>query len=232
VGFFFIHTVIKFAFILTLGTVALIFIIQQLLGFTLTTQASTSRIKYDIKKLRDEIAQLLKDLSPWDENDLELISLQISEIQKNVKLNQIVRGYINNIYQEKVVAFAYKNYYGKKGKALLYARNSTSEFYYKISTKSVDIYKDEKQLGTLFNDGGFIEKGQEDIKAKVSQSDTMSLIPVEIDGKKVASLTNPIDSTYANTRAVTILKDINETDGDLLTSLVLFEIIHRTNTLQ
>jgi len=207
---------------------------QQLLGFTLSTQASTSRIKHDIKKLRDNLAQLLKDLSPWDENDLEMISLQISEVQKNVKLNQIVSGFINNIYQEKVVAFAYKNYYGKKGKALLYARNSMHEFYYKISPKSVDIYMDKIQLGTLYKDGGFFLSGQEDeskAKASISQSDTMSLLPVEMDGKKIASLTNPSERSYENTRAVTLLEHIDQTDHDLLTSLVLFEIIHRTNTI-
>lgn len=205
---------------------------QQLLGFVLGTQPSTSRFKHDIKKLRNDLAQLLQDLSPWDENDLEMISLQISEVKKNVKLNQIVSGFINNIYQEKVVAFAYKHYYGKKGKALLYARNSKHEFYYKISPKSVDIYMDKEQLGTLHKDGGFFLLGKEDdAKAMISQSDTMSLLPVEMNGKKIASLTNPSDRSYENTRAVTLLEDIDQEDNDLLTSLVLFEIIHRTNTI-
>lgn len=220
---------IKFALLLTIAVLAIIFILKEILGFFLNTQGVTSKMKNDIEDLKDELEPLLSKLSPWEENDFELLSFNRTNERRNKGVNPVVKGILTNIYQEKLVAFAYKEYYHKKKKAILVARTSAHEFYYKITKKSVEAFRDNVHLGTLLPDGSFLQGNA--IIAHIDKSLSMSLLPINIRGKQVASLVNPIDHTYPNTRAVKIFENISEDDKELILSLSLFELIHRTNNI-
>ena len=220
---------IRFALLLTIAALGIIFILKEVFGFFLNTQGVTSKMKQDIDDLKDELEPLLPKLSPWEENDFELLSFNRTDEVREGGVNPVVKGIITNIYQEKLVAFAYKEYYHKKKKAILIARTSAHEFYYKISKKTVEAFRDNVHLGTLLPDGSFIE-GNATI-AHIDKSLSMSLLPINIRGRKVASLVNPINHTYPNARAVKIFENVSDDDKELILSLSLFELIHRTNNI-
>lgn len=222
-------TVIKFAILLTIGGLAIMFILQQLFSFFLDTQGATSKMKQDIEELNDELDSIMHKLSPWEDNDFELLSFNRVEETKSKSVNPVIKGILTNIYQENLVAFAYKEYYQKKKKAILIARTSAHEFYYKITKKAVEAYRDNIHLGTLSADGSFYQSNA--LVAHIDKSKSMSLLPIKLNGKKVASLVNPIDHTYPNTRAVQIFEDVTEDEKELILSISLFELIHRTNKI-
>jgi len=219
--------VIRFAILLTIGGLAIIFILQQLFKFFLDTQGATSKMKQNIEELNDELDTIIGQLSPWEENDFELLSFNRVSESRSTAINPVIKGILTNIYQEKLVAFAYKEYYQKKKKAILIARTTAHEFSYKITKKAVEAYRDNVHLGTLSSDGSFYQSNA--VVAHIDKSTSMSLLPIKLNGKKVASLVNPIDHTYPNTRAVKIFEDITEDEKELILSISLFELIHRTN---
>ena len=202
---------------------------QQLFRFFLDTQGATSMMKQDIEELNEELDSLMDQLSPWEDNDFELLSFNRVNETKSKSVNPVVNGILTNIYQEKLVAFAYKDYYKKKKKAILIARTSAHDFYYKITKKAVEAYRDNVHLGTLSADGSFYQSNA--LVAHIDKSTSMSLLPIKINGKKVASLVNPIDHTYPNTRAVQIFEDVSDEEKELILSISLFELIHRTNNI-
>lgn len=220
---------IRFAIILTIAGLGIIFILQQLFSFFLDTQGANSKMKQDVNDLNDELDELIPELSPWEDNDFDLLSFNRVNESRTKAVSPVLKGILTNIYQEKLVAYAYKEYYHKKKKAVLIARTTAHKYYYKISKKAVEAFRDNVHLGTLFPDGSFYQSNA--LIAHIDQSKSMSLLPIKLHGKKVASLVNPIDHTYPNTKAVQLFEDVSENDKELILSLSLFELIHRTNKL-
>jgi len=125
------------------------------------------------------------------------------------------------------VAFGYKEYFKKHRKAIIVAKTSDAEYLYKVHKKKVDVYVNDDKIGTLSADGAFYQGDA--LIANIDQSRSLSLLPFEIQGKKVASLVNPSGQTYENTRAVKLLKDLTDFEKTILIPLTLFELIYRTN---
>lgn len=218
---------IRFALILTLIALGLFFILKQITSFFLHTQGANSKMKDDIKQLKKELRVYKGQLSPWEENDIELLSFGLNDRIKKGSINPIIKGVLTNIYQENLVAFGYKEYFNKSKKAIIVAMTSTEEYFYKVHKKDVEIFLNNEKLGTLSSDGSFYQGDA--LIANVDQSRSLSLLPIEIQGKKVASLVNPDGQTYENTRAVQLLKDLTDFEKTILVPLTLFELIYRTN---
>ena len=217
---------IKFAIVLTFAALGVFYILKIMGSFFLNTQGVKSQIKSDLKNFSRNLEDLVKDLSPWEDDDLDLLSVEQSVLKKKAGIHTQFSGVLSNIYQEKIVAFAYKDYYYKKKKAILVARTSAHSFYYKITNKAIDIFRDNIHLGTLKPNGSFFQENAE--IAHVDQSKTMNLIPISINGKQVASLVNPTGHVHKNARALKLIEDLSENDKEIVLSLSLFELINRT----
>lgn len=217
---------IKFAIVLTFAALGVFYILKLMGSFFINTQGVKSQIKTDLKKISKELQEIVENLSPWEDNDLDLLSVEQIDLKKKPGIHTQFSGVLSNIYHEKIVAFAYKEYYHKKKKSILVARTSAHNFSYKITKKAIDIFRDNIHLGTLKPNGSFL---QENIEiAHVDQSRTMSLIPISIQGKQVASLVNPTGHVHKNARALKFVEDLSEDDKELVLSLSIFELINRS----
>ena len=202
------------------------YVLKVMGSFFLQTQGVKSRVKQDLKTLSTELEEVVSTLVPWEQEDLELLSVTQSKLKKKLGIHTQIAGVITNVYQEHLIAFAYKDYYYKKKKAILVARTSAHNFYYKITKKAVDVFRDNIHIGTLMSDGTFF---QEDIEiAKIDQSKTLSLIPISIKNKQVASLVNPVDASHEHARALKIVEQLSTDEKELILSLSLYELISRT----
>ncbi len=217
---------IKFAIVLTLAALGVLYVLKVMGGFFLQTQGVKSRIKDDLKNLSKELQEVVDTLAPWENEDLELLSVTQSKLKKKLGIHTQIAGVITNIYQEHLVAFAYKDYYYKKKKAVLVARTSAHNFYYKITKKTVDVFRDNVHLGTLKSNGSFFQEDSQ--VAWIDQSKTLSLIPISIKSKQVASLVNPLEASHQHARALKIVEQLSTDEKELILSLSLYELISRT----
>ncbi len=216
---------IKFAILLTFAALGVFYILKVMGSFFINTQGVKSQIKTDLKKMSKDLEDVVNTLSPWEDNDLDLLSVEQVDLKKKPGIHTQFSGVLSNIYHEKIVAFTYKEYYYKKKKSILVARTSAHSFYYKITKKAIDIFRDNVHLGTLKSNGSFLQENVE--VAHVDQSQTMSLIPISINGKQVASLVNPTSHVHKNARALKLVEDLSKDDKELVLSLSIFELIRR-----
>lgn len=217
---------IKFAIILTFASLGAFYILKVMGSFFINTQGVKSKIKDDLKALSKQLEDVVNTLSPWGAEDLELLSVTQAQLKKTPGIHTQMAGVVTNIYQEHLVAFAYKDYYYKKKKAILVARTSAHNFYYKITKKTVQVFRDNIHLGTLNANGSFFREDEE--IANVDQSKTLNLIPISINNKQVASLVNPVGNAHQQARALKIIEPLNADEKELILSLSLFELISRT----
>jgi hypothetical protein len=219
-------SVIKFAILLTFAALGVLYIIKVMGSFFINTQGVKSQIKTDLKRMSTELEEVVDQLSPWEDKDLDLLSVEQVDLKKKPGLHTQFSGVLSNIYHEKIVAFSYKEYYHKKKKSILVARTSAHNFSYKITKKAIEIFRDNVYLGTLKANGSFFQENT--IIAHVDQSRTMSLIPISIHGKQVASLVNPTNHAHKNARALKLIEELSDDDRELLLSLSIFELINRS----
>jgi len=70
---------IRFALILTILVLGAFFILKQIASFFLHTQGANSKMKDDIKQLKKELRTYKDQLSPWEDNDIELLSFGLND---------------------------------------------------------------------------------------------------------------------------------------------------------
>ena len=75
---------IKFAIVLTLAALGVLYVLKVMGSFFLQTQGVKSRVKQDLKTLSTELEEVVSTLVPWEQEDLELLSVTQSKLKKKL----------------------------------------------------------------------------------------------------------------------------------------------------
>ena len=80
------------------------------LRFLFKMTISKSQLLRDIDTLRNEISDLKKMLIPFNSEEMELLSLNQSNVSKRKRFSTVTKGIFNTIYYEPLIAYGIKNY--------------------------------------------------------------------------------------------------------------------------
>jgi len=191
---------------------------------------SAKRIKQDLQDMRSDMNEWLdQELVPIRKEELELFSFnQMNRLVKK-RITLRARGVFTTIYDEPVLAYAYKRYVGSKRNALLYARTADHHFAYWIKSKEIQILIDNKLVGMLRNDGVLYNERKQAI-ASIQQNQE-ELAPVVVHDREVASLvkTDAKSSGSLSPRAFQFVKkDISEEEEKLFLALATLELVRES----
>jgi len=214
--------------LLIVGGIAVLgigFILTQVLGFTITVNRLSKKIKRDILLLRDELAPYLAALVPLDREELELLSLTMENVIMKGRFGTVTKGHLSTIYNEAVAAFAYKTY--DNGEFVLSLKTTADEYVFVGTANGTDVYINDKEYGNIDNSGILrtFDKNLE-LGRLVDQSNRYS--DLYIRERKLASLVNPKLKDLENARAFPLLADYTDEDERVLLSLSALSIIQRS----
>ncbi len=124
-----------FLVITLIGVVGLLLLMRVIADY----QPNERKVKADLQKMRDEIAQYGGELAPIDKQELDLFAVE--QVQRTLKKRAVLtaKGVFTTIYHEPVAAYSYKRYVSSKLNALLYVRTAEREFVYRFKGKEVQI---------------------------------------------------------------------------------------------
>ena len=161
-------------------------------------------------------------LVPWDREMLPLVSLNQSETRKNGFFNPVRSGVFTTIYQEPVISFV-GQISGKN--ALMLAQTSDREFVFRRKNKETEIWVNGAPLGVLV-DGAFLAPGRgSKLLARLDARAGESQTGVLLGDKTAASLVNPgVDHASPNPRALTLLRDLNQDEENLVLALAILKM--------
>lgn len=168
----------------------------------------------------------VKDLIPWRDEEIALLSLQLKHITKKSFFNTTVSGHFKTIYSESVIAYAYKDVYTGTKRGVILAKNNEYEYIYLLSKGIAKLYINGNAIGLINHHGRLIRNRSNSILAKIDQSDG-GIMDITIDGVKVGSLNRPTKGAELHQRAVQLFKETSNKGMQYLVSLVLFEILKR-----
>ncbi len=220
--FSFLFAVVFFLFLAIFG-------IAMLVRSFLKTKPNKIRIKEDLQILKKKVKdQLLIDLSPWENNELELLSLeQINKKIQRSNAGTFGQGIISSIYHEPLIAYAYKKYGGSKHNALLFAKSSEHEYVYRITSKGTFITMDGKELGEL-RENGVIYNPENRMIGRINKNQNELLLPIMVKGREIASLINPkLNKNDTVPRALDLVsKSVTDEEEAIFVALAAFELAY------
>jgi hypothetical protein len=185
------------------------------------------KIKSDLKKIKSELQSWFSELVPFDEKDIELLSL--NQIKNTTKsgIVKMAKGIFTSIYHEPMVAYGYKKYVASGTNALLYAKTLEHEFIYRIKNDEVEIVIDDHLAGVMKKDGSFFGAKSNKLLAQVNQNSEELLLPVIVKGKEVGSIVNPKKADQTNPRALQYVGNLDKDEQTLFLSFAVLEMVQR-----
>ena len=196
-------------------------------GFQFLTnfQPGSTKLQADLQKMKAELKTFIDALIPWDDEALELLSINHINQKAKSGIVTLARGVITSIYGEPMIAWAYKRYVSPNRNAIIYARSSHFEFIYRIRNENTDIHWNNEGIGTLKADSLLYNRQTGRLMARINKDPNESYFPVIIGDKEAASFINPGKATRSDSRAFEFLSDLEEKEEAVLLSLTIFEMI-------
>lgn len=212
--------------ILTGVTFAVIFgMYMMLTNFT----PGQSKVQTDVDKMKSEIQPWTEDLVEWKKEELNLLSF--NNINKQVKkgIVKTAKGILTSIYQEPLIAYSFKQYFGNKKNAVLYARTADREFQYRIRDRAVAVSVDGQPLGLIQEDGRLLDPDTKQLSARISRTGDELTLPIIIRDREVAGLLKPNagQSPSSTDRAFEFVNEVEPADEALVLSLSIWEILRK-----
>ncbi len=220
--FMFIITIL----VMTGVTFAIIFAMYLILtNFT----PGQSKVQSDVDKMKSEIQPWTEELVEWKKEELNLLSF--NNINKQIKkgIVKTAKGILTSIYQEPLIAYSFKQYFGNKKNAVLYARTADREFQYRIRDKAVAVSVDGQLLGLIQRDGRLLDAETKQLTARISRTDDELTLPIIIKDREVAGLLKPIagQPLSSTDRAFEFVNQVEPADEELILSLSIWEILRK-----
>jgi hypothetical protein len=217
-----------FLVITLIGVVGLLLLMRVIADY----QPNERKVKADLQKMRDEIAQYGGELAPIDKQELDLFAVE--QVQRTLKKRAVLtaKGVFTTIYHEPVAAYSYKRYVSSKLNALLYVRTAEREFVYRFKGKEVQIILNKQPLGTIKENGVLYSAQDGSMLARIN-SETAGLLPVVSKDRELGSISaRNLPATAKpglNSRAFEFVNDnLNDQEETLFMSIALMELVKRS----
>jgi len=217
-----------FLVITLIGVVGLLLLMRVIADY----QPNERKVKADLQKMRNEIAQYGGELAPIDKQELDLFAVE--QVQRTLKKRAVLtaKGVFTTIYHEPVAAYSYKRYVSSKLNALLYVRTAEREFVYRFKGKEVQIILNKQPLGTIKENGVLYSAQDGSMLARIN-SETAGLLPVVSKDRELGSISaRNLPATAKpglNSRAFEFVNDnLNDQEETLFMSIALMELVKRS----
>lgn len=208
---------------LTLGAAG----VYLLLNILKNLKPGRAKIQSDLAIMKAELQPLVSDLVPWSKEEMEQLSLNQINRKANRGVATTIKGVFTTIYHEPVIAWAYKKYVSPKENALVYARTTAHEFIFRIKNGEVEIVANNKLMGTLDANGVLRPAKGVKLLAQINRQTEALMLPVQVNGKQVGSLTNPEKSGQTNPRAFQMIAPMGQEEEEVFLSLGVLEMVKR-----
>ena len=183
-----------------------------------------------LDKLREDMRSWMGELTPIDQEELELFSLGQDKQTLRHGVTTTAKGIFTTIYHEPVVAYSYRRFIGPGTNDVLLAQTSAHEYIFHTRKGKTMLYIDGQEVGSLDASGRLIGKRTKKELAKVNR-ETPKLLPVSVGGREVGSLVRPKNrgDKDPQERAFQFLRnDLSDKEEQLFLSLAVREMVERT----
>ncbi len=206
---------------------AIAFIAYQIFSFFLAINSTKSQKNRDVVKLRDQLKDKVDSLVSLSDNELELLSINKSDISRYPSINPVITGFFDSIYHEPLLVFGKKMYGPSGSDTLTMVYTSEHEFVYLSSGHKTRVFVDDQPLGTIHSDGSLYDMKDRKV-AHIEADDVLATHPVKVGNREVGEIINPTLASSPNPRAYTFLEPMDSDERVLFMSLTLLSLLEES----
>ncbi len=184
-----------------------------------------TRMRKEVEKLLSSFKEVTPDLVPIDKKELELFSHSHIQQESRGGIAKTAKGIVVSIYEEPLVAYAYKRYSGKKENALLIAKTAHKEFFFRIRNQQVQVSLNNQAIGIIERNGVLYSPGNFQPMAKIEKKGKTESFPINVEGKEVAVMIPEDVSLNVHQRALQFVGDLNQREELLLLVMLVWDLI-------
>lgn len=204
------------------------FAARRLFGMIKNYQPNEKNVKKDVDNFRLALTARNEDLVPWNNEEMELLSLKEVEQKISKSGTKTVEGTLLSIYQEPMVQYAYKKYV-QQNNAVLIAKTSNREYIYRIRKKGIQIYMNNEPLGLLRTNGVLYTPDKKGV-AQIKPNKQELYTPILVNNVEKGNLINPDRTEKEVPRAFELLAPMQKKEEDYFLSLAILELSMRNIT--
>jgi hypothetical protein len=178
--------------------------------------------KMTIGRLRERLnTKVAPNLIPWDHEMLPLLSMNKSKAKKPGFFDSVEEGVFTTIFQEPVLAYVTQ----KSGKdSVTVARTSDREIIFrKKGDKETEIWLNGQPFA-LYTEGKLIAAGRQNNLLAYLENREGQELAVVIGNKTAAALGNPERQSGPNPRALSLVKDVDAQEENMLLAMTLLHL--------
>ena len=217
----------KIFILLFIALAALSFIAYQLTSFSLFLNSGRQQEEQDIKSLREHIRDLVDKLVPLTKEELSLLSLNQNNRSVSKRINSITSGTFLSIYNEPLIAYAYKDYVGSD-KATLLVQTTKDVWTYSIARGKTKVYFNDQPVGIISGDGTLKGMESKRVLANVEMDHNASSHPLFVGDRQVGHVNNPRIASEGLARAFTIFGNMEKDEKELFLSLSFLSLVEES----
>jgi hypothetical protein len=192
------------------------------LRFLFKMTISKSQLLRDIDTLRNEMSDLKKLLIPFNSEEMELLSLNQSNVSKKKRFSTVTKGIFNTIYYEPLIAYGVKNY--SNNQKLILICSTTDEFVYLSKGNTTHVFMNDTEAGVLTSEGKFYSIKNK-LLALIDGGDQLQSHTVWIQGKDMGYINNPRFVSKSIPRAYNLLKTMSQEEQNIFLCLTLVNLV-------
>lgn len=184
------------------------------------------RIQADLKKIKAEMQPLVNDLVPWNQEELQQLSLNVINKTRKKGVVYNAKGVFTSIYHEPLIAWYYRKYVSSKEDSLLYVCTSNHEFVYRIKGDEAEVLIDDQFIGKIDHSGRLYDYKKKNLLAQINRGSDQLALPVVVREKTVGALTNVEKAPKkVNQRAMELVANMQPEEENLFLALSLLELV-------
>lgn len=218
-----IRVIISCILILSVG-----FIIVQVVNFFLSINSGSAQTKVDLAEMKSKIVTYVSSLVPMTDTELELLSINQSGTATNRGLTSIKSGAFTSIYNEPLLAYAYKEYKYPADKSMLLISSESDDFIYLSNGPQTKVFVNDMELGLISENGDLYDPNGEQLLAHIEIDQNLSTHPVKIGDREVGEIVNPKLNQSPNPRAYQFLEPMNDEESKIFKALTFLSLLEET----
>ena len=191
--------------------------IREALQFLFKLTLSRNQMLRDITMMRSEIADLKKELVPFTDEEMEILSLRQTNTSKKRG-----KGIFSTIFYEPLIAYAIKTY--SADQRLILISTSDLEFIYLDKDNKTHVYINDFEVGVLTKNGHLLN-AKNQLLARIDGGDELPTHTVYINEKDYGYIVNPRFVNKTSPRAYSLFRNMNRDERNLFLCLTLVNLV-------
>lgn len=203
---------------------AVLFILNELFKFFGGISGTRSAVQNDFLELEAILDGY--ELSPWNPEELDLISRDHHAESKSAMFSYIEYGYFESIYEEPILGFATKEYNNNSRRLSVVKFNGKKYRFNEFEGRVVMQRPDNKILGKVsIDDGVKIKLGQS--QSNIRSFADAGLIPLSVDDRHILGIATDDELTGSGGRMLRKINDHKAGHSELIQLSVAFALANK-----